>query len=72
MDIAADQKKEYAKPDGQRKKALHDYYETAVKPEGAQGLIRKLTADDVKYDGSLEAVLFSARRQTESDAGFLQ
>lgn len=44
LDIVASLKNRNAELDEKRKKALSDYYETAVKLEEAQGLIIKLTA----------------------------
>ncbi len=44
LDMVASLKNLNAELDGKRKKALHDYYETASKLEDAQGLIVKLTA----------------------------
>lgn len=44
VDIIASLKRRNAELDEKRKKALNDYYETAVKLEEAQGLIVKLTA----------------------------
>ena len=44
LDIIASLRNRNAELDEKRKKALGDYYETAVKLEDAQGLIVKLTA----------------------------
>lgn len=44
LDIIASLKNRNAELDEKRKKALHDYYETAAKLEDAQGMIVKLTA----------------------------
>lgn len=44
LDIIASLKNRNAELDEKRKKALHDYYETAAKLEDAQGIIVKLTA----------------------------
>ena len=44
LDMVVSLKNRNEELDEKRKKALSDYYETAVKPEEAQGLILKLTA----------------------------
>lgn len=44
LDIIVSLKKRNAERNEKKKKALSDYYETAVKLEEAQGLILKLTA----------------------------
>lgn len=44
LDMVVSLKNRNAGLDGKRKKALHGYYETAAKPEDAQGAIVKLTA----------------------------
>ena len=42
LDITASLKKRNAELDEKRKAALKDYYETAIEPEDAKGLIVKL------------------------------
>ncbi len=44
LDMVASLKNRNAELEEKRKQALHDYYETAVKLEEAQGMIKKLTA----------------------------
>lgn len=70
VDIIASSKKRNAELDEKRKKALKDYYGTAAKPEDAQGLIVKLTAQiNHNYKNSSMSLSKCINRKKSQTAG---